>query len=206
MTKISKKAKVLLFVFIPTVLALCLLFSLLLWVSGATNSIWKIALLWGIGFIAIEVVLFLNSKRVPKAKKKKTVKEQVKSNEDNLEVILQEDKDDKSLEKEKETLDKILNAITASDESDKPLNEENDVAIVEANIPNSEKSDNKTTKSKVKDAQDIDRKEEKAEDESSEKNDKKTSAKSKKVIKEKVDVEAQQDDKKSKAKTRKAKE
>jgi hypothetical protein len=71
MNKLSPKQKALLLIFIPTMLALGMVVSLILWVGEAQYTIWKVAITWGIIIIAIDVVLFLNTKIVARPKKYK---------------------------------------------------------------------------------------------------------------------------------------
>lgn len=74
---LNKKQKILLFVFIPTIIALSVVFSIIIWSNSIRYALWIIAIIWGLAIIMIDVVLFLNSK-VTKEKVNKVAVEEIK--------------------------------------------------------------------------------------------------------------------------------
>lgn len=78
MNKFSPKQKALLLIFIPTMLALGMIVSFILWGTEAKYTIWKVAITWGIIVIAIDVVMFINTKIVARPKKFKPNKKKGK--------------------------------------------------------------------------------------------------------------------------------
>lgn len=85
--KLNKKQKIIFFIFIPTVIALSIVISLIIWASGVTYTIWKVAILWGVALIIIDVVLYLNTKLKRKPKLFKMDATQQKEFDDKKEEV-----------------------------------------------------------------------------------------------------------------------
>lgn len=101
---IGRKKKVLLFIVLPSILALAVVASLLIWVNGVKYSVWVVLLCWAFAILLISSIFLYHTRII------KECIEEEKVDVNPSDQILEEEKDSDNNPKidNKEDYDKVL--------------------------------------------------------------------------------------------------